>query len=77
VIVGTQASSSTEITWLSRRGQSTGRLSVDVDVDPPVDGASSDLAGVLGGTAALQRYAVAIDVRCARRGLGQSRISCA
>jgi hypothetical protein len=37
VIVGAEAFSRTEITDLSRRGQSTGRLSVDVDVDPPVD----------------------------------------
>jgi len=37
VIVGAEAFSSTEITELSGRGQSTGRLSVDVDVDPAVD----------------------------------------
>jgi hypothetical protein len=37
VVVGAEAFSRTEITELSRRGQSTGRLSVDVDVDPPVD----------------------------------------
>ena len=37
VIVGAEAFSSTEITVLATRGQSTGRVSVDVDVDPPVD----------------------------------------
>ena len=37
VIVGAEASSCTEITELSRRGKPTGRLSVDVDIDPPVD----------------------------------------
>jgi hypothetical protein len=36
VIVGAEAFSCTEITWLSLRGQSTGRVSVDVAVDPPV-----------------------------------------
>jgi hypothetical protein len=37
VIVGAEAFSCAEITELSGRGQSTGRLSVDVAVDPPVD----------------------------------------
>src|ERR1017187_3942590 len=37
VVVGAEAFSCTEISDLSRRGQSTGRLSVDVAVDPPVD----------------------------------------
>jgi hypothetical protein len=37
VIVGAEAISCTESTRLSLRGQSTGRLSVDVAVDPPVD----------------------------------------
>src|ERR1039457_5450546 len=37
VIVGAEAFSCTEITGLSRLGHSTGRLSVDVDVDPSVD----------------------------------------
>jgi len=37
VIVGAEAVSCTEISGLSRRGQSTGRVSVDVDVYPPVD----------------------------------------
>jgi hypothetical protein len=37
VIVGAEAFSGTEISGLSRRGQATGRLSVDVDVDLPVD----------------------------------------
>jgi hypothetical protein len=37
VIIGAEAFSCTEISGLSRRGQSTGRLSVDVAVDPPVD----------------------------------------
>ena len=37
VVDGAEAFSSTEITELSRRGQSTGRPSVDVDVEPAVD----------------------------------------
>jgi hypothetical protein len=37
VVVGAEAFSCTEITELSGRGQSTGRHSVDVDVDPAVD----------------------------------------
>ncbi len=37
VIVGAEGFSSTEITELSDRGHATGRLSVDVAVDPPVD----------------------------------------
>jgi hypothetical protein len=37
VIVGTEAFSCTEITALSRRGHAAGRLSVNVDVNPPVD----------------------------------------
>jgi hypothetical protein len=37
VIVGAEAFSCTEISGLSRRGQSTGRLSVYVAVDPLVD----------------------------------------
>ena len=37
VIVGAEAFFSTEITELSRRGHAAGRLSVDVDVEPPVD----------------------------------------
>jgi hypothetical protein len=37
VIVGAEEFSCTEITELSRRGQSTGRVSVDVEVDLPVD----------------------------------------
>ena len=40
VIVGAEAFSCTEIAQLHGRGQSTGRLSVDVDIDPPVDQAS-------------------------------------
>ena len=36
-MVGAEAFSCTEISGLSRRSQSTGRLSVDVAVDPPVD----------------------------------------
>jgi hypothetical protein len=37
VVVGAEAFSCTEIAQLHGRGQSTGRLSVDVDNDPPVD----------------------------------------
>src|ERR1035441_5184038 len=37
VVVGAEAFSRTEIRELSRHRQSTGRLSVDVDVDPAVD----------------------------------------
>jgi hypothetical protein len=37
VIVGAEAFFSTEITELSRRGHTVGRLLVDVDVDPAVD----------------------------------------
>jgi hypothetical protein len=37
VIVGAEAFSFTEITDLSCRGPSTGRLLVDVDGNPPVD----------------------------------------
>jgi hypothetical protein len=37
VIVGAEAFSFTEITRLSRRRQSVGRLLVDVDVNPAVD----------------------------------------
>jgi len=37
VIVGAEAFSCAEITELSRRGHTIGRLSVDVDADPPVD----------------------------------------
>jgi len=37
VIVGAEVSSCVEITELSGRGQSTGRVSVDVDVDPAAD----------------------------------------
>jgi hypothetical protein len=37
VIVGAEAFSSTEITELSRDGQSTGRISLDVEFDPLVD----------------------------------------
>ena len=37
VVVGALAFSCTEITWLSHRGQSTGRLLVDVDDGLPVD----------------------------------------
>jgi hypothetical protein len=40
VIVGAEAFSRTEITALSRRGHAVGRVSVDVDVDSPVDLAS-------------------------------------
>jgi hypothetical protein len=40
VIVGAEAFLCTEITELPCRGPSIGRLSVDVDVDPPVDQAS-------------------------------------
>jgi hypothetical protein len=40
VIVGAEAPSFTEITALSRRGQSMGRLLVDVDEDPPVEQAA-------------------------------------
>jgi hypothetical protein len=37
VVVGAEAFSCTEITELSDRGHAVGRLSVDVDDDPPVD----------------------------------------
>jgi hypothetical protein len=37
VIVGAEAFSCTEIAQLHGRGQSTGRLSVDFNVAPPVD----------------------------------------
>jgi hypothetical protein len=37
VVVGAEAIFHAEITELSWRGQSTGRLLVDVDVDTPVD----------------------------------------
>jgi hypothetical protein len=37
VIVGAEVISRTEITELSHRGQSIGRVSVDVEVDLPVD----------------------------------------
>ena len=37
VVVGAEASSCTEITELSRRGQSAGRISVDITVASPVD----------------------------------------
>jgi hypothetical protein len=37
VIVGTEVVSCTKFTGLRRRGQSTGRVSVVVDVDPAVD----------------------------------------
>ena len=37
MVVGAEAFSCTEITELSDRGHTTGRLSVDVAVDPPVD----------------------------------------
>jgi hypothetical protein len=37
VIVGAEVFNSTEITQLSGRGQLTGRLAVNVDVDPPVE----------------------------------------
>jgi hypothetical protein len=41
VIVGAEAVFATETDELSRRGRTTSRLSVDVDVDPPVDQAST------------------------------------
>jgi hypothetical protein len=44
VIVGTEAFSYMNISALSSRGQSAGRLSVDVDVDPPVDHGAVRLA---------------------------------
>jgi len=37
VIVGAEAFSYTEISDLSPRGHASGRFSVDLDVDPPVD----------------------------------------
>src|ERR1017187_5993456 len=37
VVVGAEMFSCTEIPELSRRGHTAGRLSVDVEVDPPVD----------------------------------------
>src|ERR1017187_6733862 len=37
LVVGAEMFSCTEITELSRRGHTTGRLSVDVEVDLPVD----------------------------------------
>jgi hypothetical protein len=42
VIVGTEIFSRTEFTELSRRGQSTGGVSVDVDVDPAADHTAID-----------------------------------
>ena len=44
VIVGAEAFSRMEITELSGRGQSTGRVSVDVDVDRPVDQIGTHIA---------------------------------
>jgi hypothetical protein len=53
VMVGSEVFFCKEIAWLRPRGHSTGRLSVDVDVDPPVDliGTSiqSPVAGKLHG----------------------------
>ena len=41
MIVGAEAIISTEIAQLCGRGHSTGRLSVDVDVEPAVDGSGA------------------------------------
>ena len=54
MIVGAEAFSRTEIRGLSRRGQSTGRFSVDVDVDPAVDHDAVRLKQCLSLTAAVR-----------------------
>ena len=54
MIVGAEAFCSTEITRLSRRGESTGRLLVDGDVDPAVDHDAVRLKQCLSLTAAVR-----------------------
>ncbi len=55
MIVGAEAISSTENTQLSQRGQSTGRVSVDVDDDPPVDHNAVRLKQFLSNSCELSR----------------------
>ena len=55
VIVSAEAFSCAEITELSGRGQSTGRVSVDVDDDPPVDHNAVRLKQCLSNSCELSR----------------------
>jgi UrcA family protein len=62
VIVGGEAFSCTEITELCSRGQSTGRISVDVGVDPSVD--HDAVTNPQGATILHRRIRFAADEAC-------------
>lgn len=52
MIVGAEALSRTKISHLPLRWLPTGRFSVDVDADPPVDHSKKSYAGLNGESAA-------------------------